>query len=84
MIVKSSHLALRFYKNDGWTMALLSECLEKGSAIEFCPGIGLEYYRLEVGSRLDLDKLMPHVTNVQNWRNELIGPSREYIDKMMW
>lgn len=89
MRVQSSHLALRFYKHDGWTEEVLRECLSYGD-IEFCPGNMLDYWRLKVGSGFDVDKLMEHTTQVDRWYDkesfdfENKKTDAEYIREMNW
>ena len=84
MIVRSSHLALRFYEHDGWTEEVLKKCLNKGE-IEFWGGLCSEYWRLTMGSSFNVDKLMKHVTKVERWHKEENKESdKEYIKMMNW
>lgn len=86
--VRSSNLALRFYMNDGWTREELEDCLETGRIIvngDFGSELDIPYYMLDVGSRFDLEKLMPLVGKVERafddypWQTD-----REFIESHMW
>lgn len=64
--IRLSNLAMRFYKDDGWTKDELIDCLENGEIDykEGCPGLCSGYYILPVGSRFDRKKLQPLVSEV--------------------
>jgi len=84
MRVQSSHLALRFYRNDGWTGDVLRECLHCGET-EFCPGIGLDYWRLTQNSSFDTDKLLKYVTQLDRWDgDDNEETDKQYIEGMNW
>jgi len=84
MIVESSHLALRFYKSDGWTGEILWPCLDSGQ-VELTGGEGWWYWRLASYSRFNVEKLMKHITKVVRWYD---GDDREtdeqYVEGMNW
>lgn len=58
--VQSSHLALRFYKYDGWTRELLEKYLIRGRVRDQIDGQDVrDYWFLDhtLGSRLDIERL---------------------------
>jgi len=58
--VQSSHLALRFYKHDGWTKEILDKYLVRGRVVDIWPGQEQrDYWFLDhtEGSTLDMDRL---------------------------
>ena len=69
MRVSSSNLALRFYLKDGWDKKTLDSLVVCGKIIK-CSGWekdlkqGLAYYLPEIGTKLDIDRLMSLVTKV--------------------
>ena len=88
--VRSSHLALRFYKSDGWTKECLSKYLVRGELKDSESTHGdkpeTAYFIIGVGSRLDMDNLYDHeVSIVHRWYS---GPSEEtdldYLEEMNW
>ena len=84
MRIQSSHLALRFYKHDGWSESVLRECLEYGE-LEFCEGDFLNYWRLKINSGFDIEKLMKYVTKVDRWYDgECHKTDEEYLREMNW
>jgi hypothetical protein len=52
-----SSLAMRFYKSHGWTIDELSKYLKKGSFDTKSSFDNDEYYILEVGAELDIDRM---------------------------
>lgn len=60
-IVRSSNLALRFYKHDGWTRECLEQYLVAGkimdTALMFQDRPEEAYFLLDVGSRFDMQRL---------------------------
>ena len=84
MRIQSSHLALRFYKHDGWDEETLKSCLSYGD-IDFCPGEYLNYWRLTIGSGFDVPKIMKHATLVDRWSiGGVIQTDEDYIRSMNW
>lgn len=69
--VHSSHLALRFYKHDGWTKEILEAYLTCGRVVDIWPGQEeRDYWFLDhtQGSRLDMDRLYAEqVGKVVRW-----------------
>lgn len=76
-----SHLAMRFYRNLGWSEALLQSCLMSGSRLKFWDDrIGdhdMAYWVLEVHSHFDLQKLTPHITEIRDYKGEVV-PENEW------
>ena len=69
--VQSSHLALRFYKHDGWTKEVLEKYLKRGRVIDqFHDQEARDYYWLdhEQSSQFDMVKLFENeVSEVTRW-----------------
>lgn len=87
-VVHSSHLACRFYKRDGWSE--VHRFLTKGTVrdTEFThhDAPANAYYALNVGSALDVDRLMEEVDHVVAWDGvRLVGQeAKRYIEEMNW
>ena len=87
--VQSSHLALRFYKHDGWTKEILDPYLIRGRVIDQREGQEVRnYFWLdhEQNSALDMDRLLSEqISEVRRWYD---GPPREseieYLKGMNW
>lgn len=86
MVVRSSHLAARFYKDDGWNQEILDSCMEKGT-IEFADTLyGRGYYRLVPYSRYDVDKLLEHVTEIIHYDGHKLPKEefKQYLENLNW
>lgn len=83
MKVLSSHLAMRFYRNLGWTQSLLESCLMPHSRLRFWDDrLGdhdMAYWVLEVHSHFDLEKLKPHITEIRDYKGAVV-PENEWDD----
>lgn len=88
--VQSSHLALRFYKHDGWTKEILDQYLIRGRVVDIYPGQKQrDYWWLdhEQGSALDMDRLYKNeVGEVSRYRDmAALGKSDlEYMKGFNW
>ena len=91
--VRSSSLAIRFYVSDGWTGQILSSFLNEHENAFGEPWLLVPFieddnpyftYRLGSASRLDFDKLMEHVGQVDRMFNENPNETdREFIERMI-
>lgn len=87
--IVSSHLALRFYRCNEWTEALLKSCLKQG-ALNFRDDVkqwgDLSYWSLDhtTQAQFDIDKLLQHAGEVFNYKDELLeGQARiDYLREM--
>lgn len=87
--VHSSHLALRFYKHDGWTKEILDQYITRGRVMDQREGQEVRDYWLldhELASRLDMPRLLENeISKVVRWYD---GPPREtdieYLNEMNW
>ena len=67
MKISSSHLALRFYMVDGWTAEAIKPYILSG-IVEYCPcEFGMDYYRPDIGARLDCKKMIEDGHTVTRW-----------------
>ena len=87
--VHSSHLALRFYKADGWTKEILDKYLERGRVVDIWPGQEQrDYWFLdhEKGSRLDMSLLLENeISEVVRWDEGRSGQSDiDFLKRMNW
>lgn len=88
--IRSSHLALRFYKSDGWAREDLLPYLLKGRIQDTEEDKGdqphMAYYRLEVGGALDMDRLyVDEEPIVIRWYDGAPRESDlEYLKSMNW
>jgi len=81
MIVRSSHLALRFYIKDGWSESVLRSCLVSGSLFyhddsKYGRNPDMSYWTLDhtTNARFDTHKLSTFVSKVYDYRlKELTG-----------
>lgn len=82
LMIKSSHLSLRFYKKDGWTKELLEVYLTKGSVKDQMPNREVwDYYFID-GS-LDMEKLFNEIEPlVYDFKNKLAENPLEYLKEM--
>lgn len=82
MRVATSHLAMRFYVEDGWTQELLDSITVEGKCKMPFPEDKRAYFILPIDSRLDMDKLMSLVTKVDRWSSnaEPAKTDREYLE----
>jgi len=91
LAVKSSHLALRFYKSSGWTEAALRDCLKKGD-LKFYNDMfysfgDMSYWVVTVGSVFDVDRLLSVAGGIYDFNNRLLTDRQEaaeYITGMSW
>ena len=85
-IIRSSNLALRFYRKDGWTREELEECLEKGIIIfrqDIIMGNDMSYWMLDIRSKFNIDKLMSKMSKLDRMFDDRPEESdREYLEKM--
>jgi hypothetical protein len=81
MKILSSHLAMRFYRNCGWTESLLESCLKPESKLLFREDwVGdhdIAYWLLQVHSHFDLEKLKPHITEIRDYKGAVV-PENEW------
>jgi len=85
-IVRSSHLALRFYVHDGWTEEELKPFLLKGEIECTLPDIS-PYWRLTVYSKLDVESLFKEkVSEVQTYDGKMLTESDalNYMKDLSW
>ena len=87
--IVSSHLALRFYRSNGWTEDLVKSCMDRGP-LKFnddqVGGQDWAYWVLECGSRFNVDRLLEVAGPVFDFHDkELRGEeAREYVSRMNW
>ena len=88
--VASSHLALRFYKRDGWTLDVLQKYLIKGQFqdTQITHGDSSEgaYFLPSVGSVIDMKMLFEEeISGIRRWYS---GEPREsdldYLNSFNW
>jgi hypothetical protein len=95
MEIHSSHLALRFYKGQGWTKEILEPYLLRGRLIDQLEGQEQrDYWWLDhrAGSQLDMKRLYEELSPrvfTYHWKNdgfeELTGEAAvEYMKGMNW
>jgi len=88
--VSSSNLALRFYLKDGWDKEVLDSLVISGKFVKCSHWeedlkLGLAYYLPEVGTKLDIDKLMNLITKVDRRFDDYPHETdREFIERMLW
>lgn len=83
MIIHSSSLALRFYKSDGWSRELLESMLVAGALAE--QEKGDEYFILQVGGRLDMQKLLTVTTKVvRRFDDRPEESDASFLKRLMW
>lgn len=80
----SSHLALRFYRSEGWTEELVKNLLKKGR-LRFWDE-AMAYWVAEVGSVFDTDKVLEAATEIYDFHQKLLqgDEAREYVNSMSW
>lgn len=85
LVVRSSHLALRFYSLDGWTRDLVEAIKIKGDLVLKDPGHDWVYWVGHVGSSFDIDKLVDHC-RVQHYDGRFLegDEARTYVAQMNW
>jgi len=87
MIVRTSNLAMRFYKKDGWTDDVLVSLIDRDSH-----SAGFKYFDdadpywiPEVGTKLNIDSLMKLVTEVKRGFNDYpLQSDREHLESKNW
>lgn len=72
MIIRSSHLALRFYVTDGWTLEAVEKYLRHPAytekSIELCfENTPHAYFRFSLEARVDCEKILADGHTVQRW-----------------
>lgn len=88
--IQSSHLALRFYKHDGWTKELLNQYLLYGEVLDVWKDQEVrDYWFLnhEKNSHLDMERLVKDLNpRVFNWSNEELSGEQalSYLKEMNW
>lgn len=87
--VSSSHLALRFYKNQGWTEELVSACLVQGRLRKFEDMIDshdMSYWIGEVGTVFDVDLLYSKCSEIRHYDGKVLEgeDAKNYIKSMNW
>lgn len=86
MPVHSSHLALRFYKHDGWTKEILDQYLKMGRVRDQIEGQEVrDYWFLDhnLGSCFDMDRLYnDRVSKVLTYDGK--EGDLEYMRRMNW
>lgn len=83
-----SSLAARYYKRLGWSLDILNKYLKRGSFMtqDFVSHSD-EYYILDVGSSLDIDKLLenfPHVIIKPYCSSEAKLSKKELLQSRGW
>jgi len=82
---RSSNLALRFYKSDGWEKKELDECCIKGKIICAHPEDIDPYYTLDIGSTFDVKKLIEKMSVLHRRFDDYPEQTDEqFIEKMNW
>lgn len=87
--VYSSHLALRFYLRDGWSLKELEKYIVSGSFIDTRDSHGdsdqSSYFTPSVGTVLDCRRLVEEISKLQRWYQ---GPPKEsdleYLESFNW
>lgn len=70
MIVRSSHLALRFYLRDGWTFEEVSKYVKIVDAVkDQIWGADLSYFRPDINSPVDINRLVEDGHLAQTFEN---------------
>jgi hypothetical protein len=88
--VHSSHLALRFYKRDGWALDCLKGYLTKGEFKDTSLTRGdadeNAYFILDVGSSANMKSLLENeVSKVVRWyTDERTESDLEYMNSFNW
>ena len=82
-----SSLAARYHEVDGWSLDVLNKYLERGSwaKMNYLPLDDRPYYVLEVGSRVNVDKLFRDfdIELVGRW-NDDTGTDQEVLETRNW
>ena len=88
MRVVTTNLAMRFYKSDGWTREILSGLVKEGSIdprFKFFADDRLPYWIPEVGTQLDIDRLLKITTSVQRTFNGYPNQTdKEHLESKNW
>jgi hypothetical protein len=88
--VFSSHLALRFYRGQGWTEELIKSFMNRGQLKFWDDKIGevdMSYWIGEVGTEYDTDKLIATAIGgvFDFYDHRLHGEdARKYVSEMNW
>jgi hypothetical protein len=88
--VHSSNLALRFYRQDGWTREILENYLTRGKLVDSAERFGdtddTSYFILAVGARFDIGELhRDHVGEVIRTFNDYPGDSDlQFMERKNW
>lgn len=81
----SSHLALRFYRSEGWTEDRVKSFLKRGN-LKFYDDTHMAYWIADVGGEFDVDKLLEFATEIYDFHDNLLqgDAAREYVNYMNW
>lgn len=88
--IHSSHLALRFYARDGWTLDELNSCISRGEVYCAHPDVKIEdrYYVLNhhKQSAFDVEKLMLRMSELFRYAPSAYDGTSDfdYISSMNW
>lgn len=86
MKVFTSHLAIRFYVSDGWSQEILDNLTLSGKCIMPFPSDERPYFIPDVGTILDIDRLMKKVTTVVRYKPGVDAhlTDKEYLSQFNW
>ncbi len=85
MKVICSNLAMRFYVKDGWTQDILRPLLIKGDISIKHPDDFLPYFTLDVGSSIDIEKLLTIASEiVRTFDDHPAMSDREFLRQFNW
>jgi hypothetical protein len=87
MIVRTTSLAMRFYKEDGWNEDILLSLVDENG---HCAGFKYfddehPYWIPEVGTNMDIERLMQFVTKVHRGFNDVPSQTdKEHLESKNW
>ena len=87
--IRSSHLALRFYRSDGWTEEILNNCLINGD-LRFFDDVfewgDMSYWIGRVCANFDVAELWKHTSSVFHFNGHELKEeeAKTYMQEMNW
>ena len=87
MIIRSSHLALRFYVTDGWTLETVQKYLLRSAlsekSIELCfEGTPHAYFRFSLYADVDCEQILKDGHTVERWSEIEKMSDLEYLRQL--
>ncbi len=79
MIVRSSHLSLRFYAHDLWNEELISKYVDGPVVFKEGDHFGPAYWIPQVGTHMDAQGLMDDGHIAQNWAGKILSLEQSFL-----